>query len=306
MKIDTGDLFDTYLKNNKIGVESEINNDTDNCEDDLFCSEGDMLDCLESDFSYQVQSRGRDYYNKGNVISCCKNGNNYYAKVKGSASKPYVVSFEITDDEIEYNCTCPYDYPCKHEYAVLLAIANKEYSIAQLKPEIKENKCDLQTMLKQIPAEEIKNYLLSPVGIDNVSFEISAFEDAFRKYYPNQDYDYYYNKLYNALVLNEDHESVTDLYLEKIKQYIFNLEFDESYKIIVSVINAYNDTNRLNFDEYISQKFPLLGMYLRIINRKCDLKLKNKIEEWTEILKDNNYYDNLYLEDIIIMMNYQK
>lgn len=306
MKIDTSDLFDTYLKNNKIGMESEVIVDTDDFDDELFCNEEEMLDCLEADFSYQIQNRGRDYYNKGNVISCCKNGNNYYAKVKGSANKPYIVSFEITDDEIEYSCTCPYDYPCKHEYAVLLAISNQEYSIAQLKPEIKENKCDLQTMLKQIPADEIKNYLLSSIGISNVSFEMDAFEEAFRKYYPSQEYEYYYNKLYNALTLNEDYDSIVNLYLEKIKQYISNLEFSEGLKIIIGIINAYNDTNRLNFDECILQKIPLLGMYLRIINRKCDMKLKNKIEEWTEILKDNNYYDNLYLEDMIIMINYQK
>ena len=44
----------------------------------------------------------------------------------------------------------------------------------------------------------------------------------------------------------------------------------------------------------------------RIIFRKCDEKTKQDIHSWIIELENNNYYDNLYLEDIVVMMNYNK
>lgn len=274
-------------------------------EDEIpYCNEEDLLDEIDDDFEYQIKSRGRDYYNNGNIVLCCKlkDKNKYYAKVKGNKEKPYIVTIEITEDNIDFDCTCPYEFPCKHEYAVLMAISNQEYFIEDLKPEIKEKKCDLKSVLRKIPAEEIKNYLLSPKGADYVCFEMNTFENYFKKYYPHQEYDYYYNNLYNALSLEDEYEKMTDSYLNVIKQYIATNEFEESIKIIISIINAYNDTNKLNFNDYIINQFPLIGMYLRIINRKCNEKVKQDLLSFTLELEENNYYNNLYLEDIILML----
>ena len=41
-------------------------------------------------------------------------------------------------------------------------------------------------------------------------------------------------------------------------------------------------------------------MYLRILYRKANDELKKEVEKWIKTLVDNNYYDNYYLEDIII------
>lgn len=286
-------------------LNSDFNNSS-NTENIYYCEEEDLLNEVQDNFSYQIKERGKDYYYSGNIVSCSKNNNKYYAKVSGTSDKPYIVKVEIKKDGVEYDCTCPYDFPCKHEYAVLMAITNKEYLNIELKPELKEKKDTLQNILKKIPAEEIKKYLLSSKGVNYVCFEMKSFEDYFKKYYPNQTYEYYYNNLFNALVVDVNYENMIDSYINKIRQYVSNQEFLESFKILKSIINAYNDTNKLNFDDYIINQFPNLGMLLRIIYRKCDFSLRKDIKNWTLELESKNYYNNLYLEDIVIMMNLEK
>lgn len=286
-------------------LNSDFNNSS-NTENIYYCEEEDLLNEVQDNFSYQIKERGKDYYYSGNIVSCSKNNNKYYAKVSGTSDKPYIVKVEIKKDGVEYDCTCPYDFPCKHEYAVLMAITNKEYLNIELKPELKEKKDTLQNILKKIPAEEIKKYLLSSKGVNYVCFEMKSFEDYFEKYYPNQTYEYYYNNLFNALVVDVNYENMIDSYINKIRQYVSNQEFLESFKILKSIINAYNDTNKLNFDDYIINQFPNLGMLLRIIYRKCDFSLRKDIKNWTLELESKNYYNNLYLEDIVIMMNLEK
>ena len=270
-----------------------------------YCEEEDLLEELDDEFSFQIKERGIDYYKSGNVILCLKDNNKYFAKVKGSNNEPYIVNIEITEDDILCDCSCPCDFPCKHEYAVLIAISNQEYTNIKLKPEVKEKKENLQNILKDIPAEDLKEYLLSPKGMNYVCFEMNSFEEYFKKYYPSQSYEYYYNNLYNALVLDNEYEKVIDSYINKIRQYISNLEYEEGFKILKSIIEAYNDSNKLNFDSYIINQFPTLGMLFRIINRKCNKHLKDYINSYILELKKNNYYNNLYLEDIIMMINFK-
>ena len=286
-------------------LNSDFNNSS-NTENIYYCEEEDLLNEVQDNFSYQIKERGKDYYYSGNIVSCSKNNNKYYAKVSGTSDKPYIVKVEIKKDGVEYDCTCPYDFPCKHEFAVLMAITNKEYLNIELKPELKEKKDTLQNILKKIPAEEIKKYLLSSKGVNYVCFEMKSFEDYFKKYYPNQTYEYYYNNLFNALVVDVNYENMIDSYINKIRQYVSNQEFLESFKILKSIINAYNDTNKLNFDDYIINQFPNLGMLLRIIYRKCDFSLRKEIENWTLELESKNYHNNLYLEDIVIIMHVGK
>ncbi|MBO5375595.1 MAG: hypothetical protein J6A52_01950 [Bacilli bacterium] len=322
MEINTSEMFEDVMNkvndsnNNsmeeKVLTPDEFNqnfNEMDKSEkvDDelgLYCEEEDLIEELEDEFSYQIIERGKDYYNSGSIVLCCKHDNKYYAKVRGTNDKPYIVRVEITEDGVDYDCTCPCTYPCKHEYAVLMAITNQEYSNIELKPEMKEKKDTLQNVIKQIPADELKEYLLSPKGQDYVCFEMEAFEEYFRKYYPSQSYEYYYNNLYNALAVDGEYIELIDTYIDKIRQYISNKEFEESFKIFRSIISAYNDTNTLNVEPYIVSQFPTLGMLLRIIFRKCDARTKQDIRSWIIELENDNYYNNLYLEDIVVMINY--
>ena len=271
-------------------------------EDEELIKEEEFLDYVDDDFSKQIKERGKSYYENSSIIKCLKSGNNYYGKVWGSANEPYKVEIYNTEDGLDYTCTCPCDYPCKHEYAVFLAISNQEYETIELKKEIKEHKNNLQSIIEKIPAEKIKQYLLSPEGSNHVCFEMKSFEDYFRDYLPKQSYEFYYNNLFNSLVLENDNVKLITSYMNRIKQYISSLEFMEVYKIIKSIIEAYNDTNRLNCDNYIIDIFPSLGMFLRVLYRKSDSKLKIEINKWIKKIEEKNYYNNVYLEDILITL----
>ena len=290
----------------KIFKKSIVNNEEDNMPNNdhapyPYVNEEDLIHELEDEFDYQIKERGKDYYNSGNVLKVCKSGNKYYAKVNGSSDKPYKVTIENDlDDGIDFNCDCPYEFPCKHIYAVLLSISNQEYETIELKPEIREKKSSLQSLIELIPAEELKKYILSPIGLDFVSFEITNFEDYFRKYLPKQTYEYYYNNLYNELILGHNKKELIDNYINRAKQYVDSNDFSESFIILKSIIEAYNDSNILNSDEYIIDILPKIGMLLRISYRKCDDITKKSIDEWIKNIEKDNYYNNYYLEDIVL------
>lgn len=311
MVIDTKELFNETMKDVTLErtepeelhihkrVEPEKTTHEEVEPEELYYDEEDLAEDHEDDFSYVIRQRGEDYYHGNHVLSVSKNGNNYIGKVGGNSNKPYEVSISVYGDDIEYECTCPCDFPCKHEYAVLLAISNLEYEEVELKPIVREKETNLKALIESIPAEEIKSYLLSPVGKDHVAIEMDAFNEYFRKYLPNQVYEYYYNNLYNNLVLDTDYDETVDNYLDRVKQYIAGSNFEESSKIIKAIITAYRDSNKINFDDYIIDVLPKIGMFLRVTYRKSDDKVREEIDNWIQELEKENYYDNFYLEDII-------
>ena len=262
--------------------------------------EENFIDIFKEDFTSQIRKRGLEYYENGNVLNVYKSKNKYIAKVDGSDYKPYEITLILQNNKIDYNCSCPCDYPCKHEYATLLAISNKEYLEVELKEIIKEKEMDLKNILESIPADEIKKYLLSPIGLDNVIFEMKNFSKYFISYYPIQGYYFYYNNLYNALTLEDKYKEITKDYLERIKNYIRGNKFKEVLNIAKAIIQAYNDTNKLNYDDNLIDMFLKLGMFLRITYRKSSVEDKKNLDEWINQLENKNFYDNYYLEDIML------
>lgn len=274
--------------------------------EEFYFDEENILEEVEDDFNDTIKERGKNYYYAGKILKCFKNNHQYYAKVKGTGTKPYIVKIKFKEDHYVYDCTCPCDFPCKHEYAVIMAIAHHEYSEIKLKPEIKEEKDSLYNVLSQIPAQDIKNYLLSPKGIDSVWFDKEAFEEQFRSFYPTQSYEYYYNNLYNDLMIDQDYDKRMHSYIHLIRQYIANQAFEEGFKILKSIIEAYHDTNHLNYDENLINQFSNLGLLFRIIYNNSDIILKKEIERWIMDIEIKDYFNNLYLKDMILMVNFDK
>lgn len=324
MEINTGDLFGESKGKNlteamcrdSLELNEEVVNDSEcccldncNCEDcdceiyeprilehDELC---DIIDDYEDDFDYQIKNRGKSYYENGNIVSIIRNGNTFISRIDGTKRYEVEVSFDDEDGLLDYDCTCPCDYPCKHEYAVLLAIKNKEYNQTELKPFVKKNEYTIQKLIELIPAEELKKYMLSEEGKDYVCFEIEHFEDYFANYLPSQTYEFYYNNLFNSLVL----DGLEDIkYINIARNLINNGEYQEAFDVIKAIIEAANDVKVLNKWNDLIDSFPAIGMILRIIYRKSDNNVRSNIDEWLEILKDNNYYDSLYLEDIVLTM----
>lgn len=256
---------------------------------------------FDDDFSFDIQKRGQEYYHNGKVLWVSKNKDNeFYAKVNGKNDNQYFVKI-IKKGKYDYSyfCTCPCGYTCKHEYAVLMAVQNNEFDNIELLPSIKEVECDIESLIREIPAEKLKEYMLSPIGKDKVCFEMSSFNDYFRSYLPKQSYDYYYNNLYNSILLSNDIELMKN-YFDYINSYIVCNDFEDSYIIIKSIVEAYHNTNRLNYNDYLVNYFPKIAMFLRITYRKGSNDLKNEINKWLIYVASKNYYDNLYLEDAII------
>lgn len=304
-KLKNGDLcdLDNQIIHTKVSDMSNYNQLNEENTKEIIYDEQDLPDTLEGDFSYQIIERGEDYYDESKVKEVYKNRNKYIANVLGSGSQSYNVEITVYDEETaEYQCTCPCTFNCKHEYAVLIAISNLEYKEVELKEPIKEKKIDIKNIIESIPAEEIKKYIMSPKGEDKVAFEIDAFTKYFRSYYPKSLYEFYYNNLFNDIVLDKDYISKIESYIDRAKDYLTGNDFAEVFKIIKSIIEAYNDTNKLNFDDYVFDIIGKLSMLLRITYRKSNDEVKNQIREWSEKLARLNYYDNYYLEDLILSL----
>ena len=259
-----------------------------------------ILEEAQKQFPIQICERGEDYYNCGHVLSLHRDGDIYFAKVLGSNEEVYDVTVEAQDDTIIMNCDCPYELPCKHVYATLMAIENGEYEEVSLKEEVEEKSITAYKLFEGIPSEEIKAYVLDAIKAGTLELDYEDLECYFSKYLPKQEYSFYYNNLYNALVLDEDYESIIDDYLDRVKDYIADEDFLECFKIIKSIIEAYNESGYINDDDYLISCLPEIGMYLRVAYRKIEPARREKMNSWIAELKSNNFYDNYYLEDIIL------
>ena len=83
--------------------------------------------------------KGEDYYNSGCVKKIIKKGNTFEGTVIGSSA--YKVTLDISDDEPDFECSCPYDYDgiCKHSVALAMAVLDGNYENESEKNVAKEN-----------------------------------------------------------------------------------------------------------------------------------------------------------------------
>ena len=260
-----------------------------------------IIDKNINNFQYQIIKRGKDYYKAGNVIQVIKNKNTFIAKVKGTDYYEVKITIDKDSKTLSYNCTCPCEFLCKHEYAVLLAIKNKKYIEKELKEEIVKNNITLNELIQNIPAAELKQYILKKIFDKNFSdyllLYFNDFEVVFLKYLPSQPYEYYYNNLYNYVMINDDIRFDCK-YI--IKDLINSEKYEEAFFVIKAFIEVANDTKHFEKIEIIINKYSDIALFLRMIYRKSDNILKEKIEEWLEKIRKNKYYNSLYLEDMIV------
>jgi len=80
---------------------------------------------LSTDSSF---SRGEDYYESGCIKKIIRTGNRFEGVVSGSSLYKLILNFE--NEDLNFQCSCPYDHGglCKHEVAFALAILNGEYT----------------------------------------------------------------------------------------------------------------------------------------------------------------------------------
>lgn len=260
-----------------------------------------IIDEQLKNFQHQTIKRGEEYYKAGNVIQVIKNKNTFIAKVKGTDYYEVKITIYKDSKTLSCNCDCPCEFLCKHEYAVLLAIKNKKYIEKELKEEIVKNNITLNELIQNIPAAELKQYILKKIFDKNFSdyllLDFNDFEVDFLKYLPSQPYDYYYNNLYNYVMINDDIRFDCK-YI--IKDLINSEKYEEAFLVIKAFIEVANDTKHFEKIEIGINKYSEIALFLRIIFRKSDRMLQSEIEEWLDKLRENKYYNSLYLEDMIL------
>ena len=260
-----------------------------------------IIDKNINNFQHQIIKRGEDYYKAGNVSQVIKNKNTFIAKVEGTDYYEVKITIDKDSKNLSCNCTCPCEFSCKHEYAVLLAIKNKKYIEKELKEEIVKNNITLNELIQNIPAAELKQYILKKIFNKNFSdyivLDFNDFEVDFLKYLPSQSYEYYYNNLYNYVMIN-DEIRFDCKYI--IKDLINSEKYEEAFFIIKAFIEVANDTKHLKKIEILISKYSEIALFLRIIFRKSNDILKNNIKDWLDKITRNNYYDSVYLEDMIL------
>ena len=110
-------------KEPKVTIKGSSDNSSHETENiNLFNGNVDLM------FPSVIISRGKEYYNDKMVYNCIKNEDTYTGYVQGSnPSDEYRVTIRVDDnDNIKsMNCTCPYESNCKHEYATIMYIRNK-------------------------------------------------------------------------------------------------------------------------------------------------------------------------------------
>lgn len=79
-------------------------------------------------YDEMVRERGKEYFLKNMVEYCIKRDNKLYGKVHGGDT--YFTTVDL--NEMTGICTCPYQYNCKHAYALLEAYKHHKFEDGDL------------------------------------------------------------------------------------------------------------------------------------------------------------------------------
>ena len=93
--------------------------------------------------------KGEELYECGAISATSLKGNTIYGKCDGSEFMPYDIEIDLSDDEIDPYCTCPFDWGgiCKHQVALLLTFLYEPEKFIELE--------DPTTLLEQLDREKL-------------------------------------------------------------------------------------------------------------------------------------------------------
>jgi len=145
---------------------------------------------------YSSFEKGKEYFRDGLVEKIWKEGEIYHALVQGSEN--YLVDLKFENEEIDYNCTCPFDFggACKHVVAAILTFASdKKYAKPSSNDTAKKDEvikillkeaapADLISFLEQILKKEpemIEDLKIFLAGPKETPVTVSEYKDRFIK-----------------------------------------------------------------------------------------------------------------------------
>ncbi|MEG2311191.1 MAG: hypothetical protein RSB72_00625 [Bacilli bacterium] len=79
-----------------------------------------------------------------------------------------------------------------------------------------------------------------------------------------------------------------------------NKNYSYAFTIISSIIDSFKESNYNDKCEIITNEYIKLGTLIRISYRKGDDTLKNNIDKWINNIESKEYYNDIYLEDMIL------
>lgn len=251
-------------------------------------------------FEPQIIYRGKEYYRNNLVKRCLKTPEGYLAKVIGS--KDYNVKIKIMDDDIEMFCDCPYGSNCKHEYATLMAIDNQKYKELNLLPKLVGSKYNFAEFVKLIPENDLKTFIIDKVENEEDFEELEEeLKEKFFKYLPKETPEYFYNEIFNLCLIEDDLPTyIINEYIDNIKKQIDCKEYDYAFSIYSSLICALCDSKIEISSTKLIDLYSKIGIFARISYRKGSDELKNYINNWISQFAEKNYYDDVYLEDLLL------
>lgn len=212
--------------------------------------------------------KGKDYFNRGNVLSVSYDINSLTSVVKGNYN--YNVSIKFGNNKIEeYDCSCPVNGPCKHLIATLL--------------EAKQNLEMLGLKVQKRMFEQT-----SSGGTQEFKF----------------DYDYSsFLDYYNACILfKEKYQNDLYKYLNNLEFYARDNE--EVLEFCLSIPLLFLETKRdtYNYCNKIAQ-----SLYLKNVFQKLNKKISNEVNinyYWNRKFTDLTYKDMIVNEKFSNMLTY--
>lgn len=223
--------------------------------------------------------KGKEYFEDGCVKKIWQEENEYKAIVKGT--RDYSVSLKFDDeDELEYNCSCPYELEgaCKHVVATIFAFAsNKKFTTQPKQKKIEKNETPIKDLLSKITVSQQQDFLekilkKNPALIEDFNIFLQGqkqtpvttgdYKTRFRNELDELDLkellqvwyfeggDYYdsdqYNDFNTSLSLSDVVEDMTDLG----KKYEESQNYGETIKIYQAIFEALDEKrNSLKGDE---------------------------------------------------------
>lgn len=262
--------------------------------------EGKVIEELKNKFTPQIRNRGIAYYNEGKVLKCFKTTEGYISKVRGSYGNEYVVKIINNEDGYSMSCNCPYTENCKHEYSTIIAIANKKFKEIELLTE-EDAEDSFAEVLKAIPSEELKNYLISKAETEELDYvdeeDIRTF---FYKYIPKISKYGVYSRLYNRFLIEGYEIDVLEKQFETIRKNIEVKDFHYVFVLVTAIIDAICESKVEISSELLIDIYMKLGMFIRIAYRKGNEETKQDIEIWRKKYLDTDSNGDVYLEDMLL------
>lgn len=91
-------------------------------------------------------------------------------------------------------------------------------------------------------------------------------------------------------------------FLNLAKSSLENGKYEYTFTISSCIIDAGKESSYCDCNEILSDQYSKIGMFIRISYRKGNEELKRNIEAWIKKYEGKNYYNDIYLEDMILQI----